>query len=100
MFVLGAPHGRSGWPVSIRHPRHPEGEAGSLSLCDRALSTSGDYEKYFFFRDRRFSHLIDPRSGYPVSGTTTNNNTTTKTKKTNALSTAAFVLGNEEGKRF
>ena len=99
IYGLGTPPGRSGWQVSIRHPRLREGQAGAVSLCDRALSTSGDYEKFFFFRGRRFSHLIDPRSGYPAEEAAAVSVAAPGAMEADALSTAAFILGKEAGKR-
>ncbi|TVO68466.1 FAD:protein FMN transferase [Denitromonas ohlonensis] len=64
--------GRKGdhpWQVGIQHPRAPQPIA-VLALYDgEAIGTSGDYQRYFELDGRRFSHLIDPRSGQPASGT-------------------------------
>ena len=99
MYGLGAPPGQTGWQVAVRHPRLPEGEAGVVSLCDQALSTSGDYEKFFIFQGKRFSHLIDPRSGYPVKGSAGVSVVASNAMEADALSTAAFVLGDPEGRK-
>lgn len=91
-----APAGGPGWPVRIRHPRR-EGEVlETVSLCNRALSTSGDYEKFYMYGGRRFSHLIDPRTGYPKVGVASVSVTASTAMEADALSTAAFILGKEE----
>ena len=100
MYGLGAPPGRPGWQVVLQHPRDPKGKIGDVSLCDQALATSGDYEKFFVFQGRRFSHLIDPRSGYPAEGAASVSVVSPSAMEADALSTAAFVLGGKEGKRF
>ena len=60
--------GKRPWRVGIQHPRQP-GVLATLELADgEAIGTSGDYQRYFEAGGRRYSHLIDPRSGYPASG--------------------------------
>lgn len=57
------------WHVGIQHPRKPRSIA-LLPLHDgEAISTSGDYERYFMLNGKRYSHLIDPRNGWPAAGT-------------------------------
>jgi thiamine biosynthesis lipoprotein len=65
--------GEQAWRVGIRHPR-PEQAGGAplatLELRDgEAIGTSGDYQRFFELGGRRYSHLIDPRSGAPALGT-------------------------------
>ncbi|MEW6512373.1 MAG: FAD:protein FMN transferase [Pseudomonadota bacterium] len=65
--------GEAPWRVGIRHPRIElagEGVLATLELRDgEAIGTSGDYQRYFELDGRRYSHLIDPRSGEPARGT-------------------------------
>ena len=61
------PDGRP-WPIGIVHPRHPEAAIATLSLADGAVTTSGGYERFVEIEGRRYSHLIDPRTGWPVEG--------------------------------
>jgi len=56
------------WRVGIRHPRAPEQPIATVDLATGAIATSGDYERYFERDGRRYSHILDPRSGWPVSG--------------------------------
>lgn len=61
-------HGDRPWRVGIQHPRQP-GTLATLDLRDgEAIGTSGDYQRYFEAGGRRYSHLIDPRSGQPATG--------------------------------
>ncbi len=63
--VLGPrPDGR-GWALGIRHPR-ADGTLAGVELKSGALATSGDYERYMDIAGRRYCHLLDPRSGWPV----------------------------------
>jgi thiamine biosynthesis lipoprotein len=67
VIALGA-HGDRPWRVGIQHPRQP-GTLATLDLRDgEAIGTSGDYQRYFEAGGRRYSHLIDPRSGRPAAG--------------------------------
>jgi thiamine biosynthesis lipoprotein len=67
VLALGT-HGERAWRVGIQHPRKP-GPLAILELHDgEAIGTSGDYQRYFELDGRRYSHLIDPHSGYPVQG--------------------------------
>lgn len=100
LYGFGAPGGQRGWRVVIRHPRVQKGKAGVVFLHNQALSTSGDYEKFFVFQGRRVSHLIDPRSGYPADGAVGVSVIAPTALEADALSTAAFVLGREEGSRW
>ena len=56
------------WHVGIQHPRKP-GPIATLDLLDgEAIGTSGDYQRYFMLDGKRYCHIIDPRTGYPVQG--------------------------------
>ena len=69
IYGLGAPPGDpAGWPVSIRDPRERASAAASTRLKDMSLSTSGGDEKFFWADGRTYSHIIDPRTGYPANG--------------------------------
>lgn len=65
LYALGhAPDGAP-WEVGIRDPHHLDRLAGRLAVADRAVTTSGDYERYFTWRGVRYHHLIDPRTAAP-----------------------------------
>jgi thiamine biosynthesis lipoprotein len=67
VIALGA-HGARPWRVGIQHPRQP-GTLATLDLHDgEAIGTSGDYQRFFEVDGHRYSHLIDPRTGFPASG--------------------------------
>lgn len=68
IIALGQ-HGDKPWRVGIQHPRNPNAIA-TLDLKDGwAIGTSGDYQRYFMLNGKRYCHIIDPRSGYPVQHT-------------------------------
>jgi thiamine biosynthesis lipoprotein len=68
IYALGAPPGESGWKLDIKDPRNPSKTATSVILKDQSLSTSGNYEKFFFAEGKLYSHIMDPRTGYPSKG--------------------------------
>lgn len=68
VMALGSKHGKP-WKVGIQHPRQP-GPLATVELRDgEAIGTSGDYQRFFELDGRRYSHLLDPRSGEPAEHT-------------------------------
>lgn len=65
-FIGPQPDGRP-WVIGIQDPRDPDGIAASIPVELGALATSGDYERYFELDGRRYCHLLDPRTGMPVT---------------------------------
>lgn len=68
VVVTGPPADGGAWQLGIRHPRRGDALLAQLPIASGAVATSGDYERYFDFDGRRYSHILDPRSGEPVSG--------------------------------
>jgi thiamine biosynthesis lipoprotein len=93
VYALGAPPSEDAWEVGLCDPADRERRLGTVRLRDRALSTSGDYEQFFELDGRRYSHVLDPRDGSPARGTRSATVLAPSATDTDALSTAAFVLG-------
>jgi thiamine biosynthesis lipoprotein len=95
VYALGTrPEGK--WRVAVLKPRKHE-FSKIIELNNRSISTSGDYEQFFLKDGKRYCHIINPKTGYPVdsgifSVTVIDNSALTA----DALSTAAFILGKEE----
>jgi FAD:protein FMN transferase len=85
------------WIVGIRHPRVAEEVVTRLPLVDEAISTSGDYERYFEENGRRYHHIINPATGRPTEGILTVTVIGPDGTLTDGLDTAIFVLGVEKG---
>lgn len=85
------------WHVGIQHPREPGAVLGSLRIADRSVSTSGDYERYFIKDGIRYHHILDPATGRPAAASRSATVLAPTTILSDALSTAAFVLGPEKG---
>lgn len=98
--VSDAPPGESGWCVGIA-PLVPAREAHEQTLMLRhaAISTAGDAEQWFEVDGRRYSHLIDPRSGWPMQGRSATTVIARRGIDADGLDTAAALLGPEAGTR-
>ena len=67
IIALGQ-HGEKPWRVGIQHPRKPNAIATLDLESGWAIGTSGDYQRYFELNGKRYCHIIDPTTGYPVQG--------------------------------
>src|SRR5487761_1906139 len=68
IYGLGAPPDELGWKIKIRDPKDASKTAAEVVLKDNSLSTSGNYEKFFFAEGKMYSHIMDPTTGYPSEG--------------------------------
>jgi thiamine biosynthesis lipoprotein len=68
IYALGTPPGEPGWRVRIRDPKNAGKTVEEVLLKDESMSTSGTYEKFFRARGALYSHIMDPRTGYPAQG--------------------------------
>jgi thiamine biosynthesis lipoprotein len=69
IYGIGAPpEDPRGWHVSIRDPKDENKQAAEVYLKDNSLSTSGNYEKFFWAEGKLYSHIMNPRTGYPAEG--------------------------------
>lgn len=66
--VVGPHPDGSPWLIGIRDPREPERALASLPLLRGSLATSGDYERFMEVDGKRYCHLLDPRTGWPIDG--------------------------------
>jgi thiamine biosynthesis lipoprotein len=85
------------WVIGIVNPLNKNKVFATFPLIDSAVETSGNYEKYVVFNGVRYSHIIDPRTGYPSVGITSVSVFAKKTEIADALATGVFVLGVEAG---
>ncbi|MDM7862249.1 FAD:protein FMN transferase [Alteromonas sp. ASW11-36] len=94
--LLGDRRGRD-WIVGIRDPRNPDRQAVVLPLSHTAMSTSGDYERYFEEDGQRYHHILSPKTGESAKGVQSVSIISNSATNNDALSTAVFVLGVEHG---
>jgi thiamine biosynthesis lipoprotein len=109
LLLVGSKPDGSPWKIAIRHPRYTEGKGDPDFMCvlsidtsqkNKAVVTSGDYERFFFRNGKRYHHIIDPSTGYPASGLVSVTVIADTCAEADALATAAFVLGPEKAKDF
>ena len=94
--ILGKKQGRP-WIIGIQHPRKKNEMALVLPLSDTAISTSGDYERFFIRDGQRIHHIINPSTGKSATVTWSATVTGPDAITTDALSTTIFVLGAIKG---
>ncbi len=85
------------WTVGIINPMNKNKVFATFPLENSSVETSGNYEKYVTFNGIRYSHIIDPRSGYPAQGVVSVSVFAKQTEIADALATGIFVLGVEVG---
>ena len=85
------------WKVAITNPLNKNRVFAILPIRNSAVVTSGNYEKYVNFEGVRYTHIIDPRSGYPSSGISSVTVFAPKAELADALATSVFVMGPEVG---
>ena len=102
-MISGLKQGDAPWRVAIRHPRDSQAVMGVLPLGRKdgriAVVTSGDYERFFEQDGERYHHILDARTGYPARGLASVTIVAPTCALADALSTAVFVLGPEQGLR-
>jgi thiamine biosynthesis lipoprotein len=96
--LLGDRRGKP-WMVGIRDPRVDGQVAISIPLADEAVSTSGDYERYFEEDGVRYHHILTPSTGKPASSVHSATVFGPDAVFTDALSTSVFVMGVDQGLR-
>lgn len=90
--AIGSPGNRP-WHIAIRHPSGTGVLAGVDVSGDESVFTSGDYERNFTWKGKTYSHIIDPRTGYPATGTSSVTVIHQDATSADAAATALFVAG-------
>ncbi|MDQ8013584.1 MAG: FAD:protein FMN transferase [Flavobacterium nitrogenifigens] len=90
------PNGKD-WKIGITNPFKPEKILAAVPLIDGAVTTSGSYEKFVVFNGKRYSHIINPATGYPATGLCSVTVFGPNAETANGLSTSMMVLGQKEG---
>jgi thiamine biosynthesis lipoprotein len=88
------------WKIGIRNPRAKNKEdeiMATIAMTGMAISTSGDYERYFIIEGKRYHHILNPKTGYPSDGCLSVSIIAKDGSVTDPFSTGIFVLGAEKG---
>ncbi len=88
------------WKIGIRNPRAKNKDdeiMATIGLTDMAISTSGDYERYFISEGKRYHHILNPKTGYPADSCRSVSVIAKEGAVTDPFSTGIFILGAEKG---
>jgi thiamine biosynthesis lipoprotein len=93
LYAIGSPPGQDGWHIGIRDPRDEEKSIAAIALRDGSISTSGAPEKVLEIEGKPYSHILDPRTGFPAKGMVSASAMALCATDTDALATSFYVLG-------
>lgn len=85
------------WTIGITNPINNNKVFATFPLTNSAIVTSGNYEKFVMLEGKRYSHIIDPRTGYPANGLSSVTVFATSAELANGFSTSIMVMGKEAG---
>lgn len=97
LCAWGLEPGGKPWTVGIAHPDASHHPFSSLEITDRAVATSGNYEKYVIIDGKKYSHTIDPKTGFPVRGIKSVTIIGPNAEFADALATPVMVMGIQTG---
>ena len=100
IYALGSPPGERGWKITVRDPFHEDKPADVFHLQNFALSTSGNYEKFFKINGKIYCHIMDPHTGWPVQNMLSTVAAVPTGVETEALTKTFFVGGVEKSRLF
>lgn len=88
------------WRVGVKNPLNKDKIFSWFPIENKAVVTSGNYEKYIMINDKRYSHIINPKTGFPSQGIMSVSVFAPKAELADALATSIFVMGANEGLYF
>lgn len=97
LVAWGADEHGGPWTITVVDPRRPGKAIGRFPITDQAVATSGDYERFVDIGGERYTHIIDPRTGWPVKGVRSVTVTYPDAELADALCTAVFLNGVRDG---
>jgi len=95
--LIGAHPDGAPWHIGVRHPRAPEQALATIPLHSGAIASSGEYERYFEVDGRRYSHLLNPKTGWPVRGLSAVSVVAPQCLIAGTASTIAMLKGADDG---
>ena len=88
------------WLIGIANPLSKEKIFSWVPVMESSVATSGNYEKFVTFNGTKYSHIIDPRTGYPSTGINSVSIFSKSAELCDALATAVFIMGRDSGLAF
>lgn len=96
VYGIGAPPSEpQGWKLQVRDPHDPRKTVQDVFLKNMSMSTSGSYEKFFRAEGKLYSHLMDPRTGYPAQGVASVSVVAPRTLDSEAWTKPFFINGRQ-----
>ncbi|MFN8579119.1 MAG: FAD:protein FMN transferase [Candidatus Sericytochromatia bacterium] len=99
-YYLGTPPNKSYWTVGIKDPRNTNKILKYLYIKNKSISTSGDYEQFFIKDKKRYSHIINPITGYPIKDAIASTIVSESSTDSDALSTSILLINKEDINNF
>jgi thiamine biosynthesis lipoprotein len=93
----GIPENGKPWTIGIAHPDFSDLPFSTLEVTDLSVATSGNYEKFVMIDGKRYSHTINPKTGFPVHGIKSVTVISPNAEISDALATPITILGTEKG---
>lgn len=100
IYGMDPPAGKKFWDVGVRKPGSGSEIISKIDLVNKGVATSGDYERYFEHGGKRYSHIIDPRTGWPAEDVTSVVAVSRSATEADVFSTAVSVLGPRSARMF
>ena len=97
MTVWGKQPNGKDWKIGMTNPFHTDEVFAVVPLKEGAVTTSGSYEKFVVFNGKRYSHIINPATGYPSTGLCSVSVFGPNAETANGFSTSIMILGQKEG---
>lgn len=95
LCIIGALEHHKGWPIAIQHPQINNAILGTFKLKQGGLASSGDYERFIMIDNKRYSHIINPKTGWPVSGLQSVSITSEHCITAGSIATIAMLKGQQ-----
>ena len=86
------------WQIGIRHPRDPDNAIATTTLAQGAVASSGDYERFMTINGKRYTHIINPKTGWPIESFSAVTVIASECLIAGSCSTVAMLKGEQEGK--
>ncbi|WP_147296603.1 FAD:protein FMN transferase [Flagellimonas nanhaiensis] len=100
LTAFGKDENGNPWKIGIANPDNQDRTLFHIPLNDAAVATSGDYEQHFIHKGKRYSHNIDPKTGFPVIGIKSVSIFSPSAELSDALATAVYAMGIQRGIAF
>ncbi len=97
LTAFGKPEGIDCWTIGIANPDVVQQSFSTMEITDMAVATSGNYEKFVVIDGKKYSHTIDPKTGYPISGIKSVTIISPNAEISDAFATPVTIMGIKAG---